>query len=156
MNNINFVLYFILISILLVIFFKFKNNDNDMENFQINKKKTFEYEKFDPQNVDNINERLIRDVVIGKKYESDIYDKNHKDFTRNDVDNYLLSQINFNDKINFDSNNRVDMVARVSELRTNNAEMKNMNGKTIAQIYNELTKDDLDKYKTSDVIDGYE
>jgi hypothetical protein len=93
---------------------------------------------------ENINERLIRDIVIGKKLQQG--EKQHE-FSKNEVDNYFDQFQDFNQKINYSSQNRCDMVEKIAQDRTQNTEFVNKQGLTIGEVFDGMTKDQLDDIK---------
>lgn len=98
----------------------------------------------DLNEMEDMDHRLIRDVVVGKKYQQG--EKQHE-FSRDEIDDYFLQYQDFNDKINYSSQNRCDMVEKIAQDRTHNTELINKQGVTISEVFDGLTKDQLEKMK---------
>lgn len=92
----------------------------------------------------NEDEKFIRDVVMGKRLEQEV--KETPD-TREEIEKYLTSQIDFNNMLNMDSNNNCDLIGRLAEDRLQNAELSHYKGKTIGEVYDEMTRGVYDKLK---------
>jgi hypothetical protein len=103
-----------------------------------------DYQNCNFNEMEDMNHRLIRDIVIGKKYQQE---EKQQEFTRKDIDNYFLQYQDFNDKINYSSQNKEDVVEKIAEERTKNAELFNKQNKTISKIFDGMTQDQLDNIK---------
>lgn len=84
--------------------------------------------------------KLIRDVVIGRKYQQS---EPISEFTNNDVEKYYSDYIDFDNKINYSSKNRYDMVEKLAQARANNTDLTQYQGKTIAELYDDLIDDSI-------------
>jgi hypothetical protein len=98
----------------------------------------------DLNEMEDMDHRLIRDVVVGRKYQQG--DKQHE-FSKDEVDNYFLQQQDFDDKVNFSSRNTCDPVAKLAQDRTHNTELVNKQGLTIGDVFDGLTRDQVQQYK---------
>lgn len=98
----------------------------------------------DLNEMEDMDHRLIRDIIVGKKYQQE--DKQHE-FSKEEVDNYFLQFQDFDDKVNFSSRNTCDPVAKLAQDRTNNTELVNKQGMTIGDIFDGLTRDQIQQYK---------
>jgi hypothetical protein len=112
---------------------------------QKEKKKEEQPTKYcDLNEMEDMDHRLIRDVVVGKKYQQG--DK-QEIFGREEIDNYFLQYQDFDDKINYSSRNRCDMVEKLAQDRTHNTELVNKQGLTIGDVFDGLTRDQIEKMK---------
>lgn len=98
----------------------------------------------DLNEMEDNNHRLIRDVVVGRKYQQG--DKQHK-FDNDEIDNYFLQYQDFNDKVNYSSRNTCDAVDKIAQDRTHNTELVNKQGMTIGDFFDGLTRDEVQKFK---------
>jgi len=115
-------------------------DSEDMDQIRLNERELVKNpDTFCPTNeFENNNDRLIRDVVIGRKYQQG--DKQHQ-FDRDEVDEYFNQYQDFGNKINFSSQNRYDPVAKLAETRASNTEINQNKGLTIAEIFDGYTTD---------------
>jgi hypothetical protein len=108
-------------------------------------KKLYEPKQYcDLNEMEDMNHRLVRDVVVGRRFQQG--EKQHE-FSKDEVDNYFLEFQNFNDKVNYSSQNRCDMVEKLAQDRTHNNELINKQGLTIGDVFDGMTKDQLEKMK---------
>jgi hypothetical protein len=98
----------------------------------------------DLNEMEDMNHRLVRDVVVGRKFQQG---EKQQEFSNEEIDNYFLQHQDFNDKINYSSQNRCDMVEKLAQDRTHNTELVNKQGVTISEVFDGLTKDQLEKMK---------
>lgn len=98
----------------------------------------------EPNEIEDLDTRLARDIVIGRQLQQEIP---QEEFTRDEVDAYLSDNLDFNEKINHSSQNRCDMVEQIGEDRLQNSELTKNQGKTIGEIFDGYMKDETDKIK---------
>lgn len=131
----NCVLFGFIISLMIIMIANHTQKNQENAVFEIKKKKCKKF--YDTNEIEDDNTMLARNIVIGKKLQQEI---KQEQFTKNDIDNYFDSHMDFYNKINFDSNNNHDVVEQIGEDRLENVELSNNQGKTIGEIFDNYTK----------------
>jgi len=87
---------------------------------------------------------LARDIVIGKKLEQP---EKQCEFDNNDIKRYQNEVFSAEDKFNYSSRNAITPNDRLNEIFTKYGnELCNESGKTIADVYDGLVKNDFEKF----------
>jgi hypothetical protein len=95
--------------------------------------------------IENMDHRLMRDIVIGRKYQQG---ESQEDFSKKEINDYFIDYQDFDNKINNSSRNTCDVVARIAEEKTShNSELTHQQGQTIGEVFDGITKDQLDSMK---------
>jgi len=91
------------------------------------------------------NHRLIRDIVMGKKLEQP---ETQHSFSNAEIKNYQSDFLDFDNKINYNSSNNVNPIDKLNELyTTNNNEITAERGQNISDVFDGLTKNEVEKMK---------
>lgn len=94
--------------------------------------------------LDNIDSKLIRDIVIGRKLQRQ---EKQTSFDDKEIQKYFDNQQDLYNRTNFNTQNVNDVVEEIAKDRTNNNELNNNNGKTIAEVYDNFTTNNVCKFK---------
>lgn len=94
---------------------------------------------------ENINERLIRDVVIGKRFQQG---EKQSNFDNSEILAYQSGYLDFDLNVNNSSRNREDPVEKIAEARTAfRNETLGQQGQTISDVYDGIINDQAYKMK---------
>lgn len=91
--------------------------------------------------MNNETDRYIRDIILGGKF---LCKDKPEETTNDEIDDFQNDFFGFSDKINYSSNESLDMVDKLNEIfSSGDTNLVNYNGKNISDIYNDLTKNDV-------------
>lgn len=118
-----------------------QNNDKMNYNSMNEISEIMRYQGCNLNEMEDENDALRRDTVIGKKNQQQV---ERGTFDDEYIKQYQNNFFNTEDNFNYSSKNIISSTDKINEIvATNNNEMSNLNGKTIANIFDGLTKNEL-------------
>jgi hypothetical protein len=158
----NYVLFGLIIAIIVVIIMRaIRNDDKSKESMhsihEVNSKHRFDEirNNFNPHcrntekcalnAVEDKDTVFARDIVIGRKLEQP---EKEAEFEDEEIRKYQSQFLDMADRVNYSSRNELGANEKINEMvASNNNEVIGEHGKTIGEVYDELTKSQFEKEK---------